>query len=95
MPATKITVNHNGSIRIEGEFEIFDPEGKPFGWLAGRLSASAAADTPPTSPSATASHKTCGFIDSVAARELPPPSRRFSASISPSSAVSNCETVSD
>jgi hypothetical protein len=35
MAATKITVNHNGSIRVEGDFEIFDPEGKPFG-LAGR-----------------------------------------------------------
>jgi hypothetical protein len=35
MAATKITVNHNGSIRIEGDFEILDPEGKPFG-LAGR-----------------------------------------------------------
>ena len=25
MAATKITVNHNGSIRIEGDFEIVDP----------------------------------------------------------------------
>ena len=24
MAATKITVNHNGSIRVEGDFEIFD-----------------------------------------------------------------------
>jgi len=39
MPATKITVNHNGSIRIEGEFEIFDPKESHSGWLAGRLSA--------------------------------------------------------
>jgi len=74
MPATKITVNHNGSIRIEGEFEIFDSRRKSHsGWLAGRLSASAAADTPPTKPFCDGSHKTCGFIDSVAARELPPP----------------------
>ena len=35
MPATKITVNHNGSIRVEGDFEIVDPLGNPFG-LAGR-----------------------------------------------------------
>ena len=35
MAATKITVNHNGSLRVEGDFEIVDPEGKPFG-LAGR-----------------------------------------------------------
>lgn len=35
MPATKITVNSNGSIRVEGDFEILDPQGRPFG-LAGR-----------------------------------------------------------
>ena len=31
MPATKVTINNNGSIRVEGDFEIVDPEGKPFG----------------------------------------------------------------
>ena len=31
MAATKITVNHNGSLRIEGDFEIVDPEGRAFG----------------------------------------------------------------
>jgi hypothetical protein len=35
MAATKIIVNHNGSLRVEGDFEVVDPEGKPFG-LAGR-----------------------------------------------------------
>ena len=35
MASTKITINTNGSIRIEGDFEIVDPAGKPFG-LAGR-----------------------------------------------------------
>jgi len=34
MPA-KITINNNGSIRIEGEFTIQDAEGRPFD-LAGR-----------------------------------------------------------
>src|SRR6266436_3230185 len=54
MAATKITVNHNGSLRIEGDFELVDPEGRPFG-LAGRTSlAFAAADTPLISPFATA-----------------------------------------
>jgi len=27
--ATRITVKHNGSIRVEGDFEIVDPEGSP------------------------------------------------------------------
>ena len=26
MAATKITVNHNGSLRVEGDFEIVDPD---------------------------------------------------------------------
>ena len=35
MPPTRITVINNGSLRIEGDFEIVDQEGKVFG-LAGR-----------------------------------------------------------
>ena len=35
MASTKITVNSNGSLRVEGEFEIVDMEGKPYG-LGGR-----------------------------------------------------------
>ncbi len=35
MAAAKITINNNGSIRVEGDFEIVDPTGRPFG-LAGR-----------------------------------------------------------
>jgi len=35
MPSTKITINNNGNIRVEGDFEIVDPQGTPFG-LAGR-----------------------------------------------------------
>ena len=37
MAAAKITINSNGSIRVEGDFEIVDPEGRAFG-LAGRTS---------------------------------------------------------
>lgn len=33
--STKITVNNNGSLKIEGDFEIVDKEGKPYN-LAGR-----------------------------------------------------------
>ena len=35
MAATKITINNNGSCKIEGDFEIVDREGKEYG-LAGR-----------------------------------------------------------
>lgn len=35
MASTKITVNSNGSLRIEGDFEIVDKEGNVYG-LGGR-----------------------------------------------------------
>jgi CDGSH-type Zn-finger protein len=35
MPTTKITVNSNGSIKVEGDFEIVDRNGTPYG-LGGR-----------------------------------------------------------
>ena len=35
MSSTKITVNSNGSLRIEGDFEMFDAQGNKYG-LGGR-----------------------------------------------------------
>ncbi len=71
--ATKITVNHNGSLRIEGDFEIVDPEGRPFG-LAGRTTlALCRCGHSANKPFCDGSHKTCGFADTVVARELAPP----------------------
>lgn len=35
MPQTKLTVNSNGSLKIEGEFEIVDMQGNAYG-LEGR-----------------------------------------------------------
>jgi CDGSH-type Zn-finger protein len=35
MPTTKITVNSNGSLKVEGDFEIVDPQGNVYG-LQGR-----------------------------------------------------------
>ncbi|GGA98728.1 CDGSH iron-sulfur domain-containing protein [Puia dinghuensis] len=35
MATTKITVNSNGSIKLEGDFEIIDRNGTPYG-LGGR-----------------------------------------------------------
>jgi len=35
MPDTKITVSNDGSVRIDGDFELLDQQGAKFG-LAGR-----------------------------------------------------------
>jgi CDGSH-type Zn-finger protein len=73
MATTKVMVNHNGSIRVEGDFEIVDPEGKPFG-LAGRTTISLCrCGHSANKPFCDGSHKVHGFSDSVTARELPPP----------------------
>src|SRR5258706_15575920 len=71
--ATKITGNHNGSLRIEGDFEIVDPEGRPFG-LAGRTRlALCRCGHSANKRFCDGSHKTSGFADTVGARQLAPP----------------------
>jgi CDGSH-type Zn-finger protein len=70
---TKITCQHNGPIRIEGEFEIHDPAGTAFG-LAGRTVISLCrCGHSENKPFCDGSHNRVGFSDTVTARELPPP----------------------
>jgi CDGSH-type Zn-finger protein len=72
MAATKITVRNNGSIRIEGDFEICDHDGHPFD-LAGRTSISLCrCGHSQDKPFCDGSHRAAGFIDEVHARTLPP-----------------------
>jgi CDGSH-type Zn-finger protein len=71
--STKITVNNNGSIKIEGDFEICDPTGAAFG-LAGRTVISLCrCGQSANKPFCDGSHNRVGFSDTVVARELPPP----------------------
>src|SRR5256884_9299836 len=71
MAATKIPINTNGSIRVEGDFEVVDPLGAPFG-LAGRTAVSLCrCGHSSNKPFCDGSHKTSGFCDTVVARELP------------------------
>jgi len=70
---TKVVCNHNGPIRIEGEFEILDPSGAAFG-LAGRTVISLCrCGHSANKPFCDGSHNRMGFSDQVVARELPPP----------------------
>jgi len=71
--AAKITINNNGSIKIEGEFSIHDVEGKPFD-LAGRTVISLCrCGHSQNKPFCDGSHKVVGFESVCPARELPPP----------------------
>jgi CDGSH-type Zn-finger protein len=73
----KIVPKTDGSLRIEGDFEICDPSGKAFG-LAGRTAISLcrcghSADK----PFCDGSHRKENFKSEVQARELPPPAPKL------------------
>jgi CDGSH-type Zn-finger protein len=71
MPA-KITINNNGSIKVEGEFSIYDMEGKPFD-LAGRTTIGLCrCGQSQNKPFCDGSHRN-GFESVCPARELPAP----------------------
>lgn len=73
MAATRITVSNNGSLRVEGDFEIVDAEGRPFG-LAGRQRVSLCrCGQSSNKPFCDATHKRCGFESVLVAFELPAP----------------------
>ena len=72
MAASKITISNDGSIRVEGDFEICDPTGAPFG-LAGRTAIGLCrCGLSQNKPFCDGSHARQGFQDKVVARDLPP-----------------------
>jgi CDGSH-type Zn-finger protein len=73
LAATKITVNNNGPLRVEGDFEIVDQTGKTFG-LGGRTGLSLCrCGHSANAPFCDGSHKRQGFVSEITARDLPPP----------------------
>ncbi|HET7214947.1 MAG TPA: CDGSH iron-sulfur domain-containing protein [Terriglobia bacterium] len=73
MAATKITVRSNGSIRIEGDFEIVDSEGGVFD-LGGRTTISLCrCGHSENKPFCDGAHKRVGFESEIKARALAPP----------------------
>ena len=73
MSPAKICVRNDGPLRVEGEFELVDAEGQPYG-LGGRANiALCRCGHSSNKPFCDGSHKVCGFADTVVARELAPP----------------------
>lgn len=71
--SAKITINRNGSIRIEGEFQIHDPDGNVFD-LAGRTAITLCrCGHSENKPFCDGSHRRVGFESDCPARALPPP----------------------
>jgi CDGSH-type Zn-finger protein len=72
MAATTITVRSDGSIRVEGDFQILDQDGKAFG-LAGRTKLGLCrCGHSETKPFCDGSHKKVGFQSVIQAYDLPP-----------------------
>ncbi|HXR34115.1 MAG TPA: CDGSH iron-sulfur domain-containing protein [Verrucomicrobiae bacterium] len=75
MPGTKVTIFNNGPLRIEGDFEIVDQDGKAFG-LGGRTAVSLCrCGHSSNSPFCDGTHKRQNFTSAVAARDLPGPTK--------------------
>jgi CDGSH-type Zn-finger protein len=73
MASTKVIVRDDGPLRVEGEFEIVDKQGKTYG-LAGRTSIGLCrCGHSANKPFCDGSHKTAGFQDRQQARDLPAP----------------------
>lgn len=73
MAATKVIVFNNGSIRVEGDFELLDQDGKAFG-LAGRTRIGLCrCGQSAKKPFCDGSHKSCGFESAVVAIDMEPP----------------------
>lgn len=71
--ATKITVNNNGSLKIEGEIEIYDGAGNKYD-LAGRTTIGLCrCGQSNNKPFCDGSHARCGFESQVVATVLPSP----------------------
>lgn len=67
----KLTVNNNGSLRVEGEFEIVDAQGQPYGLDGRTLVSICRCGLSKNKPFCDGSHKG-HFEHAAVAFELPP-----------------------
>ncbi len=72
MEKTKITINNNGSIKIDGEFEILDPVGNAYGLQGRTIISLCRCGHSANKPFCDGSHKAHGFEDQSVAFDLPP-----------------------
>lgn len=73
MAATRISVFNDGAIKVEGDFEIVDQDGRVYD-LAGRTSVKLCrCGQSAKKPFCDGTHKRCGFESVVEAYRLDPP----------------------
>ncbi len=75
MAATKVTINLNGPLRIEGDFEIVDSTGKSYGLAGRKVISLCRCGQSSKKPFCDGTHNTCGFQHTSAAYDLAPPAR--------------------
>jgi len=69
--ATKIIVNNNGSLKVEGDFEILDAQGNTYGLQGRTVLSLCRCGHSKNKPFCDGSHKN-GFEHEATAFELPP-----------------------
>lgn len=70
--STKITVNNHGSLRIEGEVELYDGAGNKYGLGGRQVFSLCRCGQSNNKPFCDGTHKSIGFQSSCYAKELPP-----------------------
>ncbi len=73
--STKITVNNNGSLRIEGDFELLDPNGNAYGLSGRKVISLCRCGKSNNKPFCDGEHKRCEFQSEVIATILPLPNK--------------------
>ena len=71
--ATKITVNKNGSLRVEGDLEIYDAAGGKYDLSGRTVIGLCRCGQAANKPFCDGAHARCGFESEVVATVLPPP----------------------
>lgn len=70
---TRIMIKNNGSIKVEGDFELVDQDGNKFD-LGGRTRISLCrCGLSKDKPFCDHSHREANFLSDIVARKLPPP----------------------
>lgn len=72
MEKTKITINNNGSIRIEGDVELLDPQGNAYGLGGRNIISLCRCGHSANKPFCDGSHKAQSFHHEATAFDLPP-----------------------
>jgi len=77
MPESKITVNNNGSLKVEGDFVICDAEGNSFDLSGRKVISFCRCGHSENKPFCDGSHRKVGFQSEIKARALPSPAPKI------------------